>query len=137
MTYTFDYFVGELKCSDCGHITDKSEQINMQTKICRTPRLARYSIGDKLEIDHASIGYVTLTPPKIESSFSLIDCWDCPNCGKTFNWARITIHQDTIQLMESIELNSDNIASTNYINEEVIYFGWRISDGIAVKTTAP
>jgi hypothetical protein len=61
MSYSFDFFVGELMCPVYGCISKSDESTNTQTKVCKKPEMQHYGVGDKLELDTENIedsGYI-------------------------------------------------------------------------------
>jgi len=131
MTYTFDYFVGKLRCPECGIVSRADESTNMQTKICRVPKMAPYAEGAVLEFDLGDIeagGYILIQPPRDSESLILLESWECPSCGAPFNWAKISIKNKTIEVVESINLDESVIKKSNYISEDCGYLGWKITD---------
>jgi hypothetical protein len=138
MSYTFDFFVGKLTCPVCGYTCGDRESTNMQTKICKVPGMNFYGIGDKIYIDYERIalkGYILIKRPEVESDFSLILEWECPNCDEPYNWARIAIRDEMVASIDNIELNKENIAMSNFISDECVYFGWEIDPNGIVKNS--
>lgn len=137
MTYTFDYFVGQLTCFKCGSVSKADGSTGMQTKICEKRNLIDYGAGDFLPCDYAHLrgnGYITINNPGSTKSYSLLDFWNCPNCHAAFNCARIVVESEIIVSVESIDLDVEAINSCNYISEDCGYLGWRVKDGQATKT---
>lgn len=137
MTYTFDYFVGQLTCFKCGSVSKADESTDMQTKICKKRHLIDYGTGDFLPCDYANLrgnGYISINNPERMESYSLLDFWDCTSCRAAFNCARIVVENEIIVSVESVDLNIEAINSCNYISEDCGYLGWSIVDGAATKT---
>lgn len=137
MTYTFDYFVGKMTCLNCGVTSKADESTDMQTKICEVRHLMPYGVGDFLPCDYNNLrdnGYILVNSPKNKESYSLLDFWDCINCRTAFNCAQIVIENEVIASVEAVELNIETINSCNYISEDCVYLGWRIVDGLAIKS---
>jgi len=120
---TFDYFSSVLTCTSCGQACD-SISSNMQTKIRLRPSLSELSVGDHLEVDWQDIcsaGYLKVSEPSAVNTISLLETWECPNCGKIFNWALVEINNGNIQSIREIELSLENLGKANYISEECRY----------------
>lgn len=137
MPYSFDYFVGKLRCRSCSEISPADETTNMQTKICLKPQLAPYGVGSRLEIDVEHIvesGYLLIHKPSDPLTFRLIDTWDCPNCGIPFNWALISISKGVIDDIKDICLDESSDISAHYIIEDCEFLGWQVLDGRLIKS---
>lgn len=117
---TFDYFVGSVQCSACNHIcTDASS--NIQTKLSKQPCLAELSAGKLLDgiwDNVCDAGYLQINLPTQPNSVSILETWECPNCDKSFNWARIEIVESVIKSVKAIELEAEQLASSHYITED-------------------
>jgi len=121
---SFDYFVGNLRCSKCGSISRADLSTNMQTKLSLTPKLTELGVGQRVYADWRDLcaaGYVCITRPLIEDSLVLLDLWECPVCFTPFNWAKIIIEHSIIRVIESVDLTAAIVESANYISEDCRY----------------
>lgn len=117
---TFDYLVGPVTCVACGHACNDASS-NMQTKLQARPALSELTIGDELDVDWnnvCSAGYIRVSAPKKRDSISLLETWECPNCGKPFNWARVVIADARIESIREIALSAENLLDANYISDD-------------------
>lgn len=136
MRFSFDYFVGHMKCSKCGTISPADRSTNMQTKICAVPGMYCYGIGDKLFLDSVKVeesGYLLINETKSERTFKLLDTWECDACGEPFNWAMITIENCRITLVKEIEVTDDFPNCANYITDMCLHLGFTIVAGKIVR----
>ena len=136
MSYTFDYFVGNLKCGGCGAVSSSDEATNIQTKIGLHPAMTPFGVGAFIEIDVGNIersGYFCIRKPQTSAIFSVVETWECPNCGVAFNWVLIEINNGIIQSLESVNLDEGLAVEANYITEECTYCGWGVKDGKLVR----
>ena len=81
-------------------------------------------VGTRLDFDTADVetaGYVTITPPTDPESFVLLETWECPACGSSYNWAAIQVHDGVIESITAVDLNRAILNSANYISEEFGY----------------
>lgn len=120
---TFDYFVGPVKCAACGHVCDDKSS-NMQTKLQVRPTLAELTIGEDLDVDWShvgSAGYFEVSAPVNADTVSILETWECPNCDKPFNWAKVEIVDGKIESIHEIELSTENLQKANYISVECRY----------------
>ena len=119
---SFDYFVGRLQCPKCSYITGETDESNMQTKIQEECNLSHLKVGSQLNMTPSKItgwGYFEVEKPIDPSEISLIETWDCPNCGNSPNWAKICISDRKIISIETIVLSKSEISRSNYLSEAV------------------
>ncbi len=118
----FDFFCSKLICPICDNVSADDTSTNMQTKIARHPSMLELRVGDRIDADWDSIvdsGYVDLTAHPVGNTLSLVETWECSECGNPFNWAKITIKSGFITSIESMELNLSNLKECNFITEDV------------------
>jgi hypothetical protein len=136
MGYTFDYFVGPLKCDKCGVVSAANTSTNIQAKIGIHPALAAYGVGDYIELDVHNIvesGYLCIRTPTDATTFALIDEWECPNCDAPFNWVLIGIENGIVRSLKNVKLEQDLATRANYINDDCTYFGWNVVAGVLTR----
>lgn len=120
---TFDYFVGSVKCTVCGH-TCSDRSSNMQTKLKVRPSLSDLRVGDCLDLnwsDLCSAGYIEISVPVRADTLTILEPWECPDCGKSYNWAMVEITDGRIQSIHEIALSAESLQKANYISEECRY----------------
>ncbi len=120
---TFDYFVGPVKCSMCGHTCDDRSS-NMQTKLQVRPLLSELRVGDCIDVnwsDVVSAGYIEISVPVRAGTLTILEPWDCWNCGKSYNWAMVEITECRIKSIHEIALSVESLEKANYISEECRY----------------
>jgi rubredoxin len=123
MGYSFDYFVGNLKCPVCGAVSEADESTNMQTYIRDEPDLAYLGVGHPLEIKTETMKdkhYLTIRLPQPGEEICLLDIWECPICGHPFNWAEIVILDGIINTVKAVPLNREVFEKANFISQECI-----------------
>jgi endogenous inhibitor of DNA gyrase (YacG/DUF329 family) len=127
----FDYFVGKIKCPECGAVSPSDESTDIQTKIQKNPKMINLGVGDEVDLDSdiELCGYRCYQEHK-GNSLKIIEAWECPSCGKPYNCVLITIEDSKIVEVVNIELTEFTIRSVNYIFEESSLLGWHISNGI-------
>ena len=119
----YDLFVGTLKCAACGYVCDDNSS-NMQTKLQVRPYHYELKVGDKLEVNWNETelaGYLKVAESDKADTISLLEAWDCPNCGKPFNWALIEVQNGRIKSIQEVDLTFEILQSTNFISEQCEY----------------
>lgn len=129
---TFDYFVGNLKCQKCGHVSEANEDTNIQTKICVRSYQRPYRVGDKLELDIKieDCGYVCVSKPYSQTSFNLIETWECPECDEGFNWVLVKIEESRIVSVKEITADLLFREDVHYVTSIFDDIGWDNIDNV-------
>ena len=120
MGYTFDFFVAELRCPRCGHVSSADAATNMQTKIRDDPELASLGVGSAIEIDPATVpdaGYYLVQPPG--DTIRIIDTWACPTCDFYPNWAEIVVRGGHIESITAVPLDRETLERVHFIYQDV------------------
>jgi hypothetical protein len=121
MRCTFDNFIAQLKCSECGAVSPGDEKTLMQTHMRAEPKMEFLGVGSQLKIDRMTInecGYLTVRQPGLGESIHILQTWSCPNCKRWPQWAEIVITDDVIESISSTPLNKETLARSHYIDDE-------------------
>ena len=121
MTYTLDFFVAPLRCTQCGAALPADHGTNMVTYIRDEPQLACLQPGDALHVPVENMqfrGYLTIRKPAPGEPIHLLQTWDCPKCGKSHQWAEVVVTDGVITSIEQVELTADVLGRGHYIDEE-------------------
>jgi hypothetical protein len=124
MGYTYDFFVGFLRCPICGVISDADQSTNMQTYIRDEPELSNLGVGYSLKVDLDNMrdsNYIPIQSPNLDSEICIIDMWECPSCGAPRNWAKIIVRDRIIQEVSSVSLTWEVLKQTHYISDECLH----------------
>jgi hypothetical protein len=126
MSYSFDYFVSAMKCSNCGRVSPADSSTGMQTYLRDDPQLENLGVGSVVgtafhEMDDKR--YLEISTPGAE--VVLLDTWNCPYCGHP-NWARIVIKNGVITDIHAVELNRETVKVANYVLYDAL---WLVHDG--------
>jgi uncharacterized protein (UPF0212 family) len=123
MGYSLDYFVGNLQCPVCGNVSEADDSTNMWTYIRDEPELAYLGVGHPLMIRSEAMeerGYLTVQPIHPGQEIRILQTWECPFCGKSFNWAEIVIREGVIETISAVPLNREVLERANFISTESV-----------------
>lgn len=121
MQYTYDYFVAKLQCPNCGEISEADDSTNMVTRIRSNPELAYLGVGDALKIDRSTIeesGYFVIQSPLPNEEVRILETWECPSCGQSFNWAEIVVRDGIIESILPVLLTREVLEQAHFISDE-------------------
>jgi hypothetical protein len=124
MGYSFDYFVAALRCPVCGQVSPADESTNMQTKIRDQPELAYLGVGHPLHIRPEQMqqsGYLTVRWPQPGEAVRILETWECPSCGTTFNWAEIVVADGAIASITEAVLSRETLERIHFISDDAMY----------------
>jgi hypothetical protein len=117
----YDYFVAQLLCPQCGHLSDVDELTNMQTKIRANANGSELRVGfilDNADIHKKRIidsGYSLVQEPATMSSIiRLLNVWSCPSC-ETDQWAAVEIKDACITDIHAVGISQDALNEANFI----------------------
>jgi hypothetical protein len=117
----YDYFVAQLLCPKCGHLSEVAEFTNMQTKIRADANGSELCLGfifDKADLQRKRIidsGYSLVQDlPASSSVIRLLNVWSCPSC-ETDQWAMIEIKDACITDIHAVGINQDSLNAANFI----------------------
>ena len=119
----FDWFVASLCCSACGTVSPPTSVTNMQTHLRDDANGCELAVGaqlDPLDVrrdDVLNSGYLLVSDPAPGEPVRLLEIWECPSCGRSDNWALITIGGSEITGIEAVTLDRATLDSANFISE--------------------
>jgi rubredoxin len=118
MPYGFDYFVGNLLCPVCGFISEADESTNMQTYIRNEPELAYLGIGSDLKFTDIinSKDYLVNRIPNPDEEIRILEIWECPSCGKPFNWGEVVVHNEVITNISAVIFDRETFNRANLVS---------------------
>ncbi len=123
MGYSFDYFVGNLKCPVCEALSEADESTNIQTYIRDEPDLTHLGVGYPVEINTESMEdkhYLTIKLPQPGEKIRILDIWECSTCNHPFNWAEIVVLDGIINRIMAVSLNREVFEQANFISKECV-----------------
>jgi hypothetical protein len=125
---SFDFFVAEMKCPSCGKVSPRDASTNMQTKLRDEPELASFGVGDRFDFDLKAVeesGYRKIQDVAHGDPIRILQPWECPWCGRAFNWAMIEIARTPsgmpIARIDPVVLDRATLESAHFISEEALY----------------
>ena len=103
----FDWFVAPLQCPACGAVSPPTSATNMVTHLRDDANGSELAVGstfDALDLrtdDILSSSYQLVSAPASGEPIRLLDTWRCPSCGRSDNWALVTINGTRITAIEA------------------------------------
>ncbi len=113
---SYDTFVAELECPQCGSLSPPDGSTGMQTYIRSDPQRHDLGVGDAVEVDLADSGMLEIRPA--EEPLHLLVPWECPACGASSNWAEIVIEDGVIAAIEAVALDAASFARAHSISRD-------------------
>lgn len=120
--FTMDNFVGNLRCPNCGVISQADESTNMVTYIRSKPEMTYLGTGHPLQINMDRIeesGYLIIKIPQMNEDVHILHAWGCPACGTWPHWAEIVVINDEIRSISPVRLDRKVFERANLIDYEV------------------
>jgi hypothetical protein len=119
---TFDFVCADLTCPACGFSPEDPCAIDLQTKIASAPALQTLRTGDRIDLrdDLAGAGYLRSGDDRHDDELSVIEAWSCPSCGQAVLWARLVVSAGRLVSADSVVLDHDTLASTDYVTSEAL-----------------
>jgi rubredoxin len=131
MGYSLDYFVANLQCPVCGNVSEADDSTNVWTYIRDEPELAYLGVGHPLTVRPEAMedrGYLTVQPVHPGQKIRILQTWECPFCGKSFNWAEIVICEGVIESISAVALNREVLERVNFISTESVDVAARLTN---------
>jgi hypothetical protein len=118
----YDVFIASLRCPSCSHVSDISENTNMQTHLRDDANGSGLPIGfvfDEADLEARNIaesGYLLVKDPGTGSNIYILNTWHCPSCG-TEQWALVKIADGVLDDISGLLMNREALDRSNFIGE--------------------
>jgi len=78
-------------------------------------------VGDRLELreDPSMGGYLVIHPPR--EPLRVIEEWVCDECGTSFLWAILEVHDGTLASVEPAELDESTLESVDLVTGQALF----------------
>jgi hypothetical protein len=127
----FDTFVAELRCPRCGWVSSADDSSGMQTKMRNEPALAWLTVGDELQVEHATMRESGYLPVQIQipaEPIRILQIWSCSHCHHYPNWAEIVVRDGCIESITAVPLDLETLARVHYIEDEAMSVAAALAD---------
>lgn len=123
-----DHFLGLLRCMSCG-IISRDENAACETFLRNPSTGTAFRVGDAFTFDRdlvASDYYAHIDPQADTDDVHVIEGWACPHCTAV-NWAEITLRDERVASVWSIELSQPALERAHYVTSECVELAARIT----------
>lgn len=130
----FDWFVASLQCPACGAVSSPTSATNMVTHVRDDANGSELSVGSELDAldlrtdDILSSSYQLVSAPAPGEPIRLLDMWRCPSCGRSDNWALVTISGNRITEIKAVILDRVMLERANFISDQCFILAAQLSD---------
>lgn len=130
----FDWFVAPLRCPACGAVSPSSSVTNMVTHVRDDANGSELTVGSEIDAldlrtdDILSSSYQLVSSPAPGEPIRLLDMWRCSSCGRSDNWALVTISGTRIAEIEAVILDRAMLERANFISDQCFILAAQLSD---------